>query len=85
MSRNVKFGTVESLVDKTADTIVKALMKVVAVYRKRGLTVTTLLMDGEFRSIRPAVHDEIGAELNIVSRDEHVPEIECYIRVAWHP
>ena len=37
---------------------------------------------GGFRHLRPMIHDKLKANMNIVSRDEHVPEIERYIRTV---
>ena len=47
---------------------------------KRGFKISTLLMDGQFESIRD---DLAGMQINLntVSNDEHVPEVERYIRI----
>lgn len=82
VSRNIKFGTVEGLADKTSEAIMKSLAKVTSLYQKRGFCVETLLMDGEFRNLRPLVHERLQAEMNVVSRGEHVPEVERYIRTV---
>ena len=38
-------------------------------------------MDGEFERIHEPLAD-VGIQLNMTSRDEHVGEIECYIHVV---
>lgn len=81
ISSNVMFGTVEGLADRTSASILKSLVKVAALYKKRGFNVKTLMMDGEFKHLTPEIHETIHAELNIVARGDHVPEVECYIRM----
>ena len=46
---------------------------------KRGFKISTLLMDRQFESIRGDLA-EMQINLNTVSNDEHVPEVERYIR-----
>ena len=81
LSRNVKFGTVEAVADRKEATILKCIKGVVALYRKAGFTVTTALMDGEFVPLRGGLA-ELGLRLNETSRDEHVGDIERYIRTV---
>ena len=79
LSRNVKFGTVEAIMDRKQATILKSITHVATLYRKAGFKVTTALMDGEFVPLRGGLA-EIGITLNETSRDEHVGDIERYIR-----
>ena len=81
LSRNVKFGTIEAVADRKEATILKCIKGVVALYRKAGFTVTTALMDGEFVPLRGGLA-ELGLRLNETSRDEHVGDIERYIRTV---
>ena len=81
LSRNVKFGTVEAVKDRKEATLLKGIATVVTLYRKAGFTVTTALMDGEFVPLRGGLA-EIGITLNETSRDEHVGDIERYIRTV---
>ena len=81
LSRNVKFGTVEAVKDREEATLMKGIAMVVTLYRKAGFMVTTELMDGEFVPLRGALA-EIGITLNETSRDEHVGDIERYIRTV---
>jgi hypothetical protein len=49
------------------------------VYLKRGFRITHFLLDGAFELLRgdlAALH----ITLNTISDDEHVPDIECFIR-----
>ena len=81
LSRNLKFGTVEAVKDRKETTLMKSIATVVTLYRKAGFTVTTALMDGEFVPLRGGLA-EIGITLNETSRDEHVGDIERYIRTV---
>ena len=77
ISRNLKFGTVEALSNRKAVTITEKLKSVVKLYQHRGFQVTTILADPEFEPIRASF-----PSLNCCGADEHVPEIERYIRTV---
>ena len=81
LSRNVKFGTVEAVKDRKETTLMKSITTVVTLYRKAGFTVTTALMDSEFVPLCGGLA-EIGITLNETSRDEHVGDVERYIRTV---
>ena len=81
LSRNIKFGTVEAVLDQKEATILRCVKGVVSLYRKAGFKVTTTLMDGEFVPLRSGLA-ELGLRLNETSRDEHVGDIERYIRTV---
>ena len=75
LSRNVKFGMVEAVMDRKQATMLKCIANVATLYRKVGFKVTTALMDGEFVPLRGGLA-EIGVTLNETSRDEYVGDIE---------
>jgi len=52
-----------------------AIRNIKRVYALRGFIVRYMYMDGEFECLRYDLAD-MKIHLNIVSRDEHVPEIE---------
>ena len=81
LSRNIKFGTVEAVADRKEATLLKCIKGVVSLYQKAGFKVTTALMDGEFVPLRGGLAD-LGLRLNETSRDEHVGDIERYIRTV---
>ena len=81
LSRNIKFGTVEAVKDRKEASLLKGVATVTSLYRKAGFKVTTALMDGEFVPLRGGLA-EIGITLNETSRDEHVGDIERYIRTV---
>ena len=81
LSRNIKFGTVEVLPSHTEPNLINSLMSAMRMYSQRGFRVTLLLIDGEFDTdgIREGVAAE-GMTLNPTARDEHVGDIERFIR-----
>ena len=79
LSRNIKFGTMEAVADRKEATLLKCIKGVVSLCRKARFKVTTALMDGEFMPLRGGLA-ELGLRLNKTSSDEHVGDIERYIR-----
>ena len=75
ISRNLKFGTVEALPNRQIPTITQRLRSVVALYRHRGFEISAILTDNEFEAIRPDF-----PMLNCTAGNEHVPEVERFIR-----
>ena len=81
ISRQIKFGTGEVLINRQGTTILKGIEAVCKLYNGRGMRVRVTLMDGEFDCLGPALGAK-GIVLNGASRNEHVPEIERYIRTV---
>ena len=81
LSRNIKFGTMEAVADWKEATMLKCIKGVVSLYRKAGFKVTTAPMDGEFMPLCGGLA-ELGLRLNETSRDDHVGDIERYIRMV---
>jgi hypothetical protein len=79
ISRGLRFGTTEMIRNQKNETIIKAIRNVVNIYHGRGFKVSHFLMDGQFNSLRAEV-SALGVNLNTVPRQEHVPEVERYIR-----
>jgi len=73
------FGTAELICNKTKNTLMTSITQVTWTYKARGFWVCNILVDGAFECIRNGL-SEIGIALNIVSRNEQVPEVEPYIR-----
>jgi hypothetical protein len=59
---------------RTAGELANALKMVVGLYWRVGFICQTTLMDGEFEKIKKKLINII--EVNITSKNEHVPEIE---------
>jgi hypothetical protein len=74
ISRKVKFGTAEMPQNQQNKTILTAIKQVKNMYMKRGFNLTTLLMDGQFESLRGDLAS-LNIRLNTVASDEHMPEV----------
>lgn len=81
ISRAIKFCTAEALANRRADTLITGIKRIKAIYSRRGFVVNRAAGDNEFSSIESGL-SEIGIILNVVARDEHVPEIERHIRTV---
>ena len=75
MSRDIRFGTDEHILSRTARQLAKSLMKVVKVYALRGFVVQNVLMEGEFEKIKPEM---CMVNINISAAREHVGKIERF-------
>jgi hypothetical protein len=82
LSAHLKFGTVECLPSRTHDDIHKALQHVFGVYHKRGFQVRKIRGDPEFDMLRDTLASQDGIDLECCNEDEHIPEIERYIRTV---
>ena len=76
-SRNLKFGTVEAISNCQITTVMAKLKSVCQIYHHRGFRINVILGDPEFEAIRPNF-----PQLNCCAADEHVPDIERYIRTV---
>ena len=81
ISRNIKFGTIEAIPNNKSATIVNGVTGIRQIYRQNGFNVAAALMDGEFGHLRGELAD-MGIALNETSRDEHMGDIERYIRTV---
>eukprot|EP00804_Cyclotella_cryptica_P027713 CCRYP_010317-RA/>CCRYP_010317-RA protein AED:0.22 eAED:0.22 QI:0/-1/0/1/-1/1/1/0/146 len=79
ISRHIKFGSAGKLDNMSNSTIINHFKVVLGVYASRGFCVTVILADNQFESTRGCLAD-LGAVINVVSHDEHVPKIERYNR-----
>jgi hypothetical protein len=80
-SRHIRFGTIEAIPNKINIALVKCVQNVMKLYTRGGFKVTSALMDGEFEALRGNLADN-GVILNTTARDEHVGDIERYIRTV---
>jgi len=78
-SRNIHFGTAELVKDMKKATLITSIEQVMQAYTTRGFRVKAILGDGQFQHIQQEIQQK-GVILNICSANEHVPEIERYIR-----
>jgi hypothetical protein len=80
-SRNLRFGTAETIPSQADKNLLSSIKRVQAVYRTRGFHVTILLADGQFTSLRGNLADN-NITLNDTGENEHVGDIERYIRTV---
>jgi hypothetical protein len=79
ISQNLRFGTTTKQENKSGKTGMQELLKVLQVYRGRGFAVTMVATNWEFDYMRGELAEN-GATPNEISADEHVGEIERFIR-----
>jgi hypothetical protein len=80
ISRHLHFGTIELVPSLEHSHVLFALKHVIHLYNSRGFNVQWLLTDRAFEHLRPAL-TSLNVHLNTTSANEHVPEIERFIRV----
>ncbi|KAL7552922.1 hypothetical protein ACHAWF_016178 [Thalassiosira exigua] len=80
LSRGIKFFTAEHVPCRTAEQLSKAIKRVIAIYKRGGLKVQTILMDLEFDKVRPQLEGDVV--VNCAAAREHVSEIERQIRTV---
>lgn len=93
VSRNVHFITASLLENRRKQTILREIQKNFNIYKGKGHEVNnikffdtkdtpihTLLVDNEFQSIKEKI-EENGVQVHVVTKNEHVPEVECQNRV----
>ena len=80
LSRRIRYVTVQFVPHRTAAELANSLKNVISLYRRAGFICQTALMDGEFEKVKRRLLDVI--EVNITSKNEHVPEIERKIMVV---
>ena len=78
LSRRIRYVTVQFVPQKTAGELANAQKLVIGLYRRTGFICQTALMDGEFEKVKMKLINLI--EVNITSKNEHVPEIVHKIR-----
>ena len=80
LSKSIHFTTATPLAKMELDKVYNVINDLVKFYRKRRFKVAIIMADGQFDGLRTKL---AGMEitLNIVGRDEHVPEIERMHRV----
>ena len=81
IARHLQFATCEMIGNAKIATIVSSVGQVTKIYSKRGFTVDNINMDIQFEPARTEL-ESLKLNTNFVSRDEHVPEIERFIRTV---
>jgi len=79
MSRNIHFDTAELVKDMKNNTLITSIEQVIQAYQTHGFKIKAILADGQFKHTQQIIEQK-GIILNICMANEHVPEIERYIR-----
>ena len=81
LSRHIKFGTVAHLLSRGHTNVMAVIKQIKALYRIRGFRVRHIHSDGEFSAMEA---DLLGERivLTTCANDEHVPDIEHYVRTV---
>ena len=79
ISRNIKFRTIKAIPNNKSGVILKSMQAIIQIYRRNGFAVELALMDGEFVHLRGELAS-MGVTLNDTSCDEHVGDVERFIR-----
>ncbi|KAL7487947.1 hypothetical protein ACHAW6_013525 [Cyclotella cf. meneghiniana] len=77
ISRHIRFGSAGKLDNMKNSTILKHFKTIIAVYSVCGFNVTIVMVDNQFESMRGDLAD-LGALINVVSHDKHVPDIKQF-------
>ena len=79
VSRGLRIGSIHALDNRQAPTVRNSLQFVINKYERRGFRITTIIADEEFE---PLIHPLPAYTFNLCGADEHVPNIERYIRTT---
>jgi hypothetical protein len=83
LSPNICFTAVNHLAERTVPQIFKAFKEMYQYYLQRGFHITTVHADGEFAPLKTLIESvRSGPKVNLVSANEHLPDIERCIRVV---
>ena len=80
-SRDLRFGTAEFLLNRQEDNVGQSIINVMRLYGSHGFLVNMVHADGEFEVLHAQLAQS-GAGLNVCANDEHVPEVERFIRTV---
>ena len=81
ISRKLLFTTARALRSRDNDTVISAIMEVISFYKMHEHEVDFILSDNEFGPLKKRIRKDMGAELNLSSPNEQVPEVERNIRL----
>ena len=79
LSKNLHYGTINALENMRMSTLEDVLRKVLSIYRIRGFNVIMIHVDIQFKGLKD--RNQLGVTFNVVSKGEHVPEMERFNRV----
>jgi hypothetical protein len=83
LSRKITFTAVNHLTDRTVPQIFKAFKEIYQYYLQNGFHIIVVHTNGEFAPLKPLIESIPGGHVvNLASANDHMPEIECRIRVV---
>ena len=83
LSHKIQFTVVNHLANQKVISLFKAFMEIYQFYLCHGFQITVVSLDGKFELIHAQIEAIPGSpRVNLTSANEHVPEIECHIRVV---
>ncbi len=78
ISRNITLITVSYMPSRKTEDLRQGMQQIISVYQRRGLTVTTAMLDNQFDPLWGLLGT---VDLNVTAAAEHAPEIERCIRM----
>jgi hypothetical protein len=79
VSQDPQFGSVHAIENRQVDTIRNSLLFILKRYDQRGFQVNTIMVNEEFRPLAQMMPEY---EFNLCGANDHVPDIEWYIRTT---
>ena len=79
LSKKIHYGTVSALDDMKIPTMEACIDKIIRSYSIRGFHVAVIHVDIQFKAMKD--RKKMNPLINVVSRGEHVPDIERFHRV----
>ena len=80
ISKHMHYGTANTLMKMMGEVLFDVISQLAKFYRRRGFNIAILLVDKQFKSLNNDLAG-VGITLNIAGQEEHVLEIERFIRV----
>ena len=81
ISRKIKFATIEVIPNNKSTMLMTGINGILQIYQQHRFRVEVTLMDGEFDQLCREMAS-MGVTLNETSWDEHVGDIERFIRTV---
>ncbi|KAL7457933.1 hypothetical protein ACHAXS_000412 [Conticribra weissflogii] len=78
VSWGLEFITMHYLPSREANNLAISLKETIRIYQQGRFEVQTLLMDSEFKKVKPYLPDVL---VNTTAAREHVGKVECHIRI----
>ena len=91
IDRQIKYRAVVPLNNRTKEELYEGVDQITRLYNGAGFEISTIYMDGEFKSVMDQVKDDLGISMNYTNAQDHEPTTERNnrtlkerIRVQYH-